>query len=97
MWHVETFNSRGAPGQMEDLLRRALVYWRARGFTVRVFVTQYSLGQRQFWLLTQLDRFGDLERWPAMATGDAEGTALMNELLSLADGMTASVVAELEP
>jgi len=40
MWHVETFNSRGRPGEMETVLRRALIYWRSRGFTVRVYVTQ---------------------------------------------------------
>jgi hypothetical protein len=81
---------------MEAVLHRALAYWRSRGFTVRVYVTQYSLGAKQFWLLTKLDRFGDLERWPAMATGEPEGEAIMQDLLSLADGMTASVVAELE-
>lgn len=96
MWHVETFNSRGRPGEMEQVLKRALGYWRGRGFTVRVFVTQYALGPAQFWLLTKLDRFGDLDKWPQMATGEPEGEALMQELLSLADSMTASVVAELE-
>lgn len=96
MWHVETFNSRGRPGEMETVLRRALNYWRSRGFTVRVYVTQYSLGHAQFWLLTKLDRFGDFEQWPAMATGEPEGSAIMQDLLSLAEGMTASVVAELE-
>jgi hypothetical protein len=96
MWHVETFNSRGQPGEMEAVLRRALLYWRSRGFTVRVYVTQYSLGSAQFWLLTELDRFGDLERWPAMATGEPEGQAIMHDLLSLAADMTASVVAELD-
>jgi hypothetical protein len=80
---------------MQDVLRRALVYWRSRGFTVRVYETQYSLGVRQFWLCTRLDGFGDLERWPAMATGEPEGQAIMADLLGLADGMTASVVAEL--
>jgi len=25
---------------METVLRRALIYWRSRGFTVRVYVTQ---------------------------------------------------------
>lgn len=96
MWHVETFNSRGRPGEMEAVLRRALTYWRNRGFTVRVYVTQYSLGPAQFWLLTKLDRFGDFEKWPAMATGEPEGEAIMQELLSVAEDMTASVVSELE-
>jgi hypothetical protein len=81
---------------MEAVLRRALGYWRGRGFTVHVYVTQYSLGPAQFWLLTRLDRFGDFERWPAMATGEPEGEAIMQDLLNLAEGMTASVVSELE-
>jgi hypothetical protein len=81
---------------MEDLLRRALPYWRARGFTARVFVRQYSLGPAEFWLITRLDSYGDFERWPAMATGDQEGREIMDQLLRLADGMTASVVKELE-
>ncbi|GAC1313365.1 MAG: hypothetical protein NVSMB2_01140 [Chloroflexota bacterium] len=96
MWHVETFNSRGRPGEMQAVLRRALVYWRRRGFTVRIFETQYSLGARQFWLCTQLDAVGEFERWPAMATAEPEGLAIMTDLLSLAEGMTASLVAELE-
>jgi hypothetical protein len=96
VWHVETFNSRGQPGEMEAVLRRALVYWRSRGFTVRVYVTQYSLGTAQFRLLTEFERFGDLERWPAMATSEPEWQALLHDLLSLASDMTASVVAELD-
>ena len=81
---------------MESVLQRALVYWRSRGLSVRVFTTQYSLGARQFWLCTEMDRFGDLERWPAMATGEPEGQSIMHDLLSLAQDMTASVVAELD-
>jgi hypothetical protein len=96
MWHVETFNSRGQPGEMEAVLRRALVYWRSRGFKARVYTTQYSLGTKQFWLLTELDQFGDLDRWPAMAASEPAGQAIMHDLLSLAVDMTASVVAELD-
>jgi len=81
---------------METLLRRALPYWRSKGFTVRVFVRQYSLGPAEFWLITKLDSYGDFERWPVMATGDQEGREIMDQLLRLADGMTASVVKELE-
>jgi hypothetical protein len=96
VWHVETFNSRGNPGEMEALLRRALPYWRSKGFAVRVFVRQYSLGPAEFWLLTKLDSYGDFDRWPAMALGDPEGQEIMTELLRLAESMTASVVKELD-
>jgi hypothetical protein len=96
MWHVETFNSRGQPGEMEALLRRALPYWRSRGFHVKVFISQFALGPAQFWLLTQLDSFDAFERWPAMATSETEGQTLMDEFLQLADCTTASLVSELD-
>lgn len=96
MWHVETFNSRGKPGEMEALLRRTLTYWRSKGFNARVFVTQYSLGPAEFWLCTEMESFGDLDRWPEMATGDDEGRTIMGELLSMAEGFKASIVKELE-
>jgi hypothetical protein len=96
MWHVETFNSRGAPGEMEAVLQRALRHWRSRGFNVKVFITQYSLGPAEFWLCTELDRFADLDRWPEMATGQEEGRAIMGDLLGLAQGLKASIVKELE-
>lgn len=96
MWHVETFNSRGAPGEMELILQRAIRHWRSRGFKVKVFVTQYSLGPAQFWLCTELASFADLDRWPEMATGDEEGREVMRDLLTTAEGLRASIVAELE-
>ena len=96
MWHIETFNSRGNPGEMEAILSRALTYWRSKGFNVKVFVTQYSLGPAQFWLFTKLDSFADLDRWPALATGDDEGREIMEQLLRTAQGLTASIVQELE-
>lgn len=96
MWHVETFNSRGKPGEMEAILKRALSHWRSRGFNVKVFVTQYSLGPAEFWLCTELETFGDFEKWPEMATGEQEGQEIMAHLLGMAQGLTASVVRELE-
>jgi hypothetical protein len=96
MWHVETFNSRGKPGEMEAILQRTLRYWRSRGFNVKVFVTQYSLGPAEFWLCTEMESFGALDRWPEMATGEEEGRQLMGELLGMAQGFRASVIKELE-
>jgi hypothetical protein len=94
MWHVEAFNSRGAGGEMEALLRdRLLPYFRHRGFNVRAFATQASLGPRQFWLATELERFADIDDWPAR--GGDEGAAILADLLALAVGIEASVVAEL--
>ncbi|MCC6313678.1 MAG: hypothetical protein IT337_06665 [Thermomicrobiales bacterium] len=94
MWHVEGFSARDAPGDLEAFLRdRFLPYFRGRGFGVRVFVTQASLGSRQFWLATEMERFADIDGWPERA-GD-EGAALIDELLTLTDGIQASVVAEL--
>src|SRR5258707_1256086 len=66
------------------------------GLPARRCVARLPNMSAQFWLLTQFDRFGDLERWPAMATGEPEGEEIMHDLLSLAEGMTASVVAELD-
>jgi hypothetical protein len=94
MWHVETFDSRGGPGEMEALLRhRLLPYFRGRGFNVRVFVTQASLGEQQFWLATEIDGFADIDGWPSRA--GEEGAAIIADLLRLAVGIKASVVAEL--
>ncbi len=96
MWHVETFESRGNPGEMEQVLQRALRYWRSKGFSVKVFLTQYSLGPAQFWLCTELETFGDFDRWPAMATGDAEGQEIMAQLMRLGRDFKASVIKELD-
>ena len=94
MWHVETFDSGGAPGEMETLLRdRLLPYFRGRGFNVRGFVRAASLGPRQFCLATELERFGDIDDWPAR--GGEEGAAIIADLLALAVGIEASVVEEL--
>ena len=94
MWHVEAFDSRGAPGEMEALLRdRLLPYFRDRGFNVRAFATQASLGERQFWLATEIDGFADIDGWPARAGED--GAAIIVDLLRLATGIRASVIAEL--
>ncbi len=94
MWHVEGFNARGAPEEMEAFLRdRFLPYFRGRGFSVRVFVTQASLGPRQFWLATEMERFADIDGW--QARGGEDGAALIADLLARADAIQASVVAEL--
>lgn len=96
MWHVETFNSTAPPGEMEAHLKRMLPYWRSRGFNVKVFVTQYSLGPAMFWLCTELNEWDDFSKWPEMATGDEEGQRLMDQLMRMQSSLQASVVKDLE-
>ena len=76
MWHVETFDSRGAPGEMDALLEQRLLPWfRSRGFTVHAFVTQASLGERQYWLATEMGSFADIDGWAER--GGTEGAAII--------------------
>lgn len=96
LWHVETFNSTAPPGEMEALLKRALTYWRSRGFNVKVFVTQYALGPAMFWLCTELNDVSDFNKWPEMATGEAEGREIMDQLMRMQSWVRASLVRELE-
>src|SRR3954451_19572761 len=94
MWHVETFDSRGAPGEMEALLEQRLLPWvRSRGFTVHAFATQASLGERQYWLTTEMSKFANIDTWPER--GGPEGAAIIAALLRLAVGIHASVIAEI--
>jgi hypothetical protein len=94
MWHVETFDSRGVPGEMEALLEQRLLPWfRSRGFTVHAFVTQASLGERQFWLATEMRSFADIDGWAER--GGTEGAAIIADVLRLAVGIQASVIAEI--
>jgi hypothetical protein len=94
MWHVETFDSRGAPGEMDALLEQRLLPWfRSRGFTVHAFVTQASLGERQYWLATEMASFADIDTWPER--GGTEGAAIIFDLLQLAVGIRACVISEI--
>ena len=73
MWHVETFDSRGAPGEMEALLEHRLLPWfRSRGFTVHAFITQASLGECQYWLATEMTSFADIDTWPERGGTEAD-------------------------
>lgn len=94
MWHVEGFDARDDAAEVEALLRdRFLPYFRAQGFTVRVFVTQVSLGPRQFWLATEVASFADIDGWAARA--GEEGAVLIGELLAKVDRIQGGVVREL--
>jgi len=97
MWHVETFNSRVEPGVLEDFFTTELLpYWRSRGFNVKVFVTQYSLGPAQFWLLTELESMASFDRWPELATGEVRGRELMNRVGQMMEDVRGNVVRDLE-
>lgn len=97
MYHVEVIKPRGDPRELADFLRReCLPYWRERGFEVRVYTREYSLGDGPIWLFTGLDRFSDFERWPGMATGDARGRELMSRLEAMIDDLHASVIRDVE-
>lgn len=97
MWHIETFDSKVEPGVLESLLAEELLpYWRSRGFNVKVFVTQYSLGPAQFWLLTELEGMGSFDKWPELAEGEPRGQELMNRVVGMMANVRASVVRDLE-
>jgi hypothetical protein len=94
MWHVEGFDAKEDATDLAAWLRdRFLPHFRAQGFTVRVFMTQASLGPRQFWLATEMAGFGDIDGWAARA-GD-EGAALITELLAKTTRMQGGIVTEL--
>jgi len=57
---------------------------------------QYSLGDGPTWLFTGMDRLSDFDRWPAMATGEREGQALMKRLESMIAELHASVILDVE-
>lgn len=96
MWHVETFNSTAEPGVMDEHLKKCLRYWRSRGFTVKVFITENNLGPATYWLCTYLEDWSDFNKWPEMATGEEEGRQLMDTLMRMQSDLKASVVRELE-
>jgi hypothetical protein len=97
MYHVETMTPRGSQAELEAFFRDTLLpYWRSRGFEVKVYTTQYSLGRGPVWLFTGLDSFGDLDHWPAMAAGEPEGERLMAKLLDMVTDLQASVVRDIE-
>jgi hypothetical protein len=97
MYHVEIIKAKGDQRALEDFLRReCLPYWREHGFEVRVYSRQYSLGEGPTWLFTGLERLSDFDRWPAMATGDAQGQELMRRLESMIDDLHASVIRDVE-
>lgn len=97
MYHIETMKPKGDQAELEVFLRdEALPYWRSRGFEVKTYVTQNSLGHGPIWLFTGLDSFGDMDGWPMKATGEPEGQRIMAKLISMVGDLQASVVWDIE-
>jgi hypothetical protein len=97
MYHVEVIKAKGDQAALESFLRdECLPYWREKGFEVRVYSRQHSLGDGPTWLFTGMDRLSDFDRWPSMATGDAKGQELMRRLESMIDELHASVIRDVE-
>lgn len=97
MYHIETMTPKGNQAELEAFFRdRALPYWRSRGFEVKVYVTQNSLGRGPVWLFTGMDTFGDMDRWPMMTTGEPEGQRLMAQLIDMVTDLQASIVCDVE-
>lgn len=97
IYHVEVIKAKQDQTALERFLREeCLPYWRGKGFEVKVFSRQYSLGEGPTWLFTGMDRLSDFDRWPSMATGDAHGQELMNRLESMIDELHASVIQDVE-
>jgi hypothetical protein len=94
MWHVEGFDARGDPAELERFLAdEFLPFFRAAGFEVRVSATRASLGPRQFWLATGTASFGSIDDWSEQA--GPEGARLIATLLSRVERIQAAVVEEL--
>jgi hypothetical protein len=97
IYHVEVIKAKGDQAALERFLREeCLPYWRAKGFEVKVFARQYSLGDGPTWLFTGMDRLSDFDRWPSMATGDPKGRDLMSRLEGMIDELHASVIQDVE-
>jgi hypothetical protein len=95
--HVEVIKAKGDQAALDRFLRdECLPYWRGKGFEVKVFSRQYSLGDGPTWLFTGMDRLSDFDRWPSMATGDPQGRDLMSRLESMIDELHASVIQDVE-
>ncbi len=95
MYHVEYFNSKGKPGEMEALLKQVLSYWRCRGFEVKVYQRQYSLGPKEFCLVTKMEEIGDMDDWAEKAQSEPDGQALMIALTSMVSDIEAGVYDEI--
>ncbi|MBK8021167.1 MAG: hypothetical protein IPK19_06960 [Chloroflexi bacterium] len=97
MYHIETIKPKVELSLLESFLRdEALPYWRSRGFEVRVYVTQHSLGHGPLWLFTGMEAMGDIDGWAQKAMGEAEGERIMAKFMSMIESVQASIVKDIE-
>lgn len=96
MYHVETMKPMGSEEELIAFFRRALPYWRSRGFEVKVYTRQASLGEGEVWLFTGLESFADIDGWPELATGEPQGQRLMEEFIGMVTDLKASVIRDIE-
>lgn len=78
MYHMEWFNAKD-PAELRRFAREELLpYWREVGkFRVWLLESEENLASHQFCLITEMDRLGDIDGWPARAQGDDKGKELM--------------------
>ncbi len=97
MQHIETFDCKINSAEFEEFIKNKLLpYWRSRGFQVKVFRAEASLGPAQYALVTAMENFASIDSWPEKATGDRQGQDLMAEYLSYVQNLRASVLKDIE-
>jgi hypothetical protein len=97
MYHIETIKPKVELAEIEAFLRtEAIPYWRKRGFEVRVYITQHSLGHGPIWLFTGMESMGDIDGWAEKATGEPEGQRIMAKFMSMIESVQASIVKDIE-
>lgn len=95
-YHMECFNVLASGTEFEKfLLYECLSYWRKRGFFAKAFKRLCDLGPAEYWLVTEMDSIGSIDKWPEMATSEPEGVKHMQKLLEYADRPLASVIRDL--
>ncbi len=97
MQHVEIFDCKIDSAEFEEFARTKLLpYWRSRGFQVKFYRAEASLGPAQYALYTAMENFASIDSWPEKATGDQEGQALMTRYLNCVQNLRASVLKDIE-
>ncbi|GAB6172858.1 hypothetical protein JCM15765_23360 [Paradesulfitobacterium aromaticivorans] len=99
MYHVELFNAKNnSAKQVEAYFRdTALPFFRERNFKLNLLFTQYGLGPRQFWFVTEIEKVGDIDGWDSRTMKDAKGQEIMSCLAGMVGEARASVLIDLEP
>lgn len=97
MQHIESFDCNVSAAEFEEIARSELLpYWRSRGFEVKFYRYEASLGPAQYVLVTGMENFASIDSWPEMAAGEEQGRALMAKYLALVKNLRASVLKDIE-